>query len=102
MITKWHQLDDNFNKVGRRKKVYGDHKKCSKCKEVKPMTDFASDRSRPDKKSAYCYVCNRKKSLLYRDKNLTRYKTPEHKINSKLIQIARLVDEINLLRLDLP
>jgi hypothetical protein len=32
-------------------------KKCSKCKEVKPITAFAKNRAMPDGISHYCFLC---------------------------------------------
>jgi hypothetical protein len=40
-------------------------KRCSSCKEIKPVTEFPSSKNRPDGLHPYCFVCSRSKGLEY-------------------------------------
>ena len=44
-------------------------KKCSKCKEVKVLTEFCKDKSRKDGLNIYCKPCKRKGQRVYRENN---------------------------------
>lgn len=43
-------------------------KRCPKCKEVKPLSDFYKDRSKKTGKGCYCKICNNNRSNQYQTK----------------------------------
>lgn len=45
-------------------------KTCSKCGEVKPLSDFAKNKSRPDGVQHHCKVCNKGYREIDREKNI--------------------------------
>ena len=47
-------------------------KYCTKCKQMKDISEFASDRSREDGKSAYCKLCDNIKVRAYYHRNKER------------------------------
>jgi hypothetical protein len=48
-------------------------KKCSNCKESKPLTEFPKNRTNKDGYSYLCFICNRASTKSYREKNGERY-----------------------------
>ena len=44
-------------------------KRCSKCKEVKPLKEFNKNRAMQDGFSHYCKICSRIESAKWREKN---------------------------------
>ena len=48
-------------------------KKCSKCKIIKPLTEFNKTKTNKDGLSYLCKDCNRETARSYRERNHTRY-----------------------------
>jgi hypothetical protein len=49
-----------------------EEKRCSKCKEIRPMNEFTIDNRHRDGRRYECKVCSRLWAKRYREKNLTK------------------------------
>jgi hypothetical protein len=58
-------------------------KKCSKCREAKPLSDFSTDNSKDDKKYAYCKPC----ANTY--KRVKQFKITEHRWNDLRVKLCK-------------
>jgi hypothetical protein len=65
-------------------------KLCTRCKQEKPLNEFAKDKTRKHGRSYICVECSRKKALLYYHKNskdiAAKRKTEEFKVNFRKYQ----------------
>lgn len=60
-------------------------KRCTKCKTVRSLSDFPTDRSRPDNKHSWCKFCKTKQDNLWKRKK--RIEDPVYR--SRMNKIAR-------------
>jgi len=59
-------------------------KRCSKCREIKPLSEFHHQKGRPYERQSVCKKCNNEKTNNWRKKNLERYKQQQKKKGYKL------------------
>lgn len=72
-----------------------DTKRCTSCKEEKPLTEYTKDRSRTDGLNAMCVVCHRAKGQTWRDAN-----PEESKRRVREAQRARRMRELGITQAD--
>ena len=66
-------------------------KKCSRCKEVKSIQDFAKDKAKKDGYNYYCRLCKNKLDTTYRNTEVGYLKTRYHKMRRKERKYKRLL-----------
>jgi hypothetical protein len=65
-------------------------KKCSKCSEIKELTEFFSDKQRPDGKASQCKTCKTASTMQWRDKNKDYYNKTMRAFHKKHYEKQRL------------
>lgn len=56
-------------------------KRCTKCCEWKPLTDFYGDRSTPDKHTTRCKACYKANRIAWHKRNPERFRENQRRLN---------------------